>query len=192
MAVMAASMKGELVTSNLQVTSQHCSVTARMATHESVEASPATGAPVPEVPAADALAEAVERIGDRWTLLVVAALLSGPRRFGDLLADLDGIAPNILSNRLARLEAEGLVVGEPYSRRPVRHAYRLTAAGADLAGALRMLAQWAASHRAGRHGGGEAGLPTHGACGTALEARWYCPTCGEVVDDVASADVSWI
>lgn len=141
---------------------------------------------------ADALAEAAERIGDRWSLLVVAALLAGPRRFGDLLDDLDGIAPNILSKRLARLEAEGLVVGEPYSHRPVRHTYRLTAAGADLAGALRMLAQWAASHRAVRHGDGEAGLPTHSACGTALEARWYCPTCGEVVDDVASADVSWI
>jgi DNA-binding HxlR family transcriptional regulator len=163
-----------------------------MATPDSVETSPAADHPVPDAPAADALAEAAERIGDRWSLLVVAALLSGPRRFGDLLTDLDGIAPNILSNRLVRLEAEGLVVGEPYSRRPVRHAYRLTAAGADLAGALRMLAQWAASHRAGRHGGGEAGLPTHGTCGTALEARWFCPTCGEVVDDVASADVSWI
>jgi DNA-binding HxlR family transcriptional regulator len=163
-----------------------------MATPDSAETAPPADHPVPEAPAADALAEAAERIGDRWSLLVVAALLSGPRRFGDLLTDLDGIAPNILSNRLARLEAEGLVVGEPYSRRPVRHAYRLTAAGADLAGALRMLAQWAASHRAGRHGGGEAGLPTHGACGTALEARWFCPTCGEVVDDVASADVSWI
>jgi DNA-binding HxlR family transcriptional regulator len=163
-----------------------------MATPESVETLPLADQPVPEAPASDALAEAAERIGDRWSLLIVAALLSGPRRFGDLLTDLDGIAPNILSNRLARLEAEGLVVGEPYSRRPVRHTYRLTAAGADLAGALRMLAQWAASHRAGRHGGGEAGLPTHGACGTALEARWFCPTCGEVVDDVASADVSWI
>ncbi|MGH9191931.1 MAG: winged helix-turn-helix transcriptional regulator, partial [Acidimicrobiales bacterium] len=119
-----------------------------MATHGSRETSSAAGSSAPELPATDALAEAAERIGDRWSLLVVAALLSGPRRFGDLLADLDGIAPNILSNRLARLESEGLVVGEPYSRRPVRHAYRLTAAGADLAGALRMLAQWAASHRA--------------------------------------------
>src|SRR5690606_4375375 len=89
-----------------------------------------------------ALAEAAERVGDRWSLQVVGALLSGPRRFGDLLAQLEGIAPNILSKRLERLERDGLVVGEPYSRRPVRHAYRLTAAGADLAGTVRMLAQW--------------------------------------------------
>jgi DNA-binding HxlR family transcriptional regulator len=159
-----------------------------MTTHESPKA-----ASVPELPATEGLSEAAERIGDRWSLLVVGALLAGPRRFGDLLADLDGIAPNVLSKRLVRLEAEGLVVGEPYSRRPVRHTYRLTAAGADLAGALRMLAQWGASHRTGRHGDeAGAGLPTHSACGTALEARWYCPTCGEVVDDGASADVSWL
>ena len=148
-------------------------MTVRMATRESRETSSATGTSAPELPAADALAEAAERIGDRWSLLVVAALLPGPRRFGDLLADLDGIAPNILSKRLARLEAEGLVVGEPYSRRPVRHTYRLTAAGADLAGALRMLAQWAASHRALRHGDGEAGTADprglrHGARGAVV------------------------
>ena len=73
-------------------------------------------------------------MGDRWSLLVVARLLNGLRRFGELLDELDGLAPNILARRLARLEEEGLVVGEPYSTRPVRHAYRLTAAGADLAG----------------------------------------------------------
>jgi DNA-binding HxlR family transcriptional regulator len=141
--------------------------------------------------AADALAEAAERIGDRWSLQIVGALLVGPRRFGDLLALLDGIAPNILSTRLARLEADGLVVGEPYSRRPVRHSYRLTAAGADLAGALRMLAQWGADHRSGRAGHGEEGALRHGLCGTALEARWFCPTCGEVVD-AHTAELSWL
>jgi DNA-binding HxlR family transcriptional regulator len=146
----------------------------------------------PEVPAPEALAEAAERVADRWSLLVIAALLPGPRRFGDLLVDLDGIAPNILSKRLARLEREGLLVGEPYSHRPVRHSYRLTAAGADLAGALRMLAQWGASHRTGPARDGDPGLPTHETCGTALEARWYCPTCGEAVDEVASADLRWL
>src|SRR5918993_911902 len=80
-------------------------------------------------PPRDALAEAADRIGDRWSLRVIGALLPGPRRFGDLLSDLDGIAPNILSKRLGSLEADGLVVGEPYTQRPVRHAYRLTAAG---------------------------------------------------------------
>src|SRR4029453_3775721 len=74
--------------------------------------------------AADALAEAAERGGHRWSLPVIGALLAGPRRFGDLQALLDGIAPNILSKRLERLEADGLIVGEPYSRRPVPHHHR--------------------------------------------------------------------
>src|SRR5688500_558380 len=47
-----------------------------------------------------ALDAALERVADRWSLLVVEALLEGPRRFNELLADVPGIAPNILSQRL--------------------------------------------------------------------------------------------
>ncbi|HEV7762881.1 MAG TPA: helix-turn-helix domain-containing protein [Acidimicrobiales bacterium] len=141
----------------------------------------------------DLLVEAVEQIGDRWSLLVVDALLAGPRRFGDLLDELEGLAPNILSKRLKQLEADGLVVAEPYSRRPLRHAYRLTAAGQELAGVLRLLAQWAAARRgasttAAAAGGGLA----HEACGTTLEAQWFCPTCGEVVAADHASDLHWL
>ena len=52
------------------------------------------------------LAEALARVGDRWTLLVVEALLDGPGRFNDLLGQIPGIAANILSERLKRLERE--------------------------------------------------------------------------------------
>ena len=88
------------------------------------------------------LAEALARVGDRWTLLVVEALLAGPQRFNDLLDQLPGIAANILSERLKRLEREGLLVARPYSDRPPRAAYQLTAEGRELAGALRLLAAW--------------------------------------------------
>jgi len=124
---------------------------------------------------------AVGRVGDRWTLLVVDALLSGPRRFGELEHDLPGVASNVLAKRLRHLEDEGLVVAEPYSDRPVRMAYRLTATGQELAGALRLLAQWGAA--AGGSADGEASTPGHGTCGTPLEARWWCPTCEQQVDD---------
>src|SRR5215218_1425850 len=87
------------------------------------------------------LADAVERVGDRWTLLLVDALLAGPRRFNDLLTELPGLAPNILSTRLKHLERESVVVSSPYSKRPLRFVYELTASGRDLAGALRLLAQ---------------------------------------------------
>ena len=126
---------------------------------------------------ATALGEAVALVGDRWTLLVVHALLDGPRRFNDLLGALPGLAPNILTRRLRHLEREGVLVATPYSRRPPRFVYELTASGRELAGALRLLAQWGA----GRSGDTDA--LTHGACGTAMEARWWCPTCATVVDD---------
>jgi DNA-binding HxlR family transcriptional regulator len=128
------------------------------------------------------LAEALSRVGDRWSLLVVAALLDGPRPFNDLRHAVPGIAPNILSGRLKHLERERLVLARAYSTRPARYAYELTAAGADLAGALRLLADWGAGQS-----GAEA--PRHGACGTPMEARWFCPTCGEVVDEQEDADL---
>ena len=123
------------------------------------------------------LAEALARVGDRWTLLVVEALLPGPRRFNDLLSDIPGIAANILSDRLKRLERDGLLVARPYSQRPPRAAYQLTAEGTELAGALRLLAHWGSRHT------DPAGTPRHSTCGTPIEARWYCPTCDQLVDD---------
>ncbi|HTX28355.1 MAG TPA: helix-turn-helix domain-containing protein [Streptosporangiaceae bacterium] len=127
--------------------------------------------------ASSPLSEALARVGDRWTLLVVEALLDGPRRFNDVLDQLPGIAPNILSERLKRLERDGLLVARPYSERPPRAAYQLTAEGQGLAGALRLLAYWGAGHA------DPAQAPRHAACGTPIEARWYCPTCDRLVDD---------
>ena len=123
-----------------------------------------------------ALAAAVGRIGDRWSLLIVGALLDRPSRFGELLEAVEGIAPNVLSQRLRHLEQEAVVVAQPYSDRPPRFVYELSAAGLELAGALLLLAEW---------GGRGASLEPHrhGACGTALEARWYCPTCERAVED---------
>jgi DNA-binding HxlR family transcriptional regulator len=129
-------------------------------------------------PAATPLADALARVGDRWTLLVVAALLDGPLRFNELQAQLEGIAPNVLSARLKSLSEQALVVTQAYSERPPRFVYELSESGRELAGALRLLADWGA-----RTGGGEP--YRHEVCGTALEARWWCPSCEQVVDDPA-------
>src|ERR671930_2601558 len=112
------------------------------------------------------LADALARVGDRWTLLVVAALLDGPLRFNELQAQLEGIAPNVLSARLKALTEQALVVVQAYSDRPPRFVYELSDSGRELAGALRLLAGWGARSA----GGGEP--LRHAACGTALEARW--------------------
>ncbi|MGH2771597.1 MAG: winged helix-turn-helix transcriptional regulator [Actinomycetota bacterium] len=130
------------------------------------------------------LEEALARVGDKWTLLVIEALLEGPRRFGELADLVRGIAPNILSQRLKNLEKQSLVVARAYSQRPPRADYELTAAGKELAGALRVLAQWGGRHT-------EAAARVHAACGTPLEIRWYCPTCARSVDDPASGDLHY-
>jgi DNA-binding HxlR family transcriptional regulator len=122
------------------------------------------------------LAAALERVGDRWSLLLVEALLPGPRRFNELAEAVTGIAPNILADRLRRLESERVVSATPYSERPPRFAYALTAEGAELAGALRLLADWGS--RVSR----ESEPLRHAACGTPVEARWYCPTCDRPVE----------
>ena len=133
-----------------------------------------------------ALAEALDRVGDRWTLLVVEALLDGPQRFGDLQAALPGIAPNVLTQRLRHLEREALVAARPYSRRPPRFTYELSESGAELAGALRLLADWGARQT------DEVEPLHHERCGTALEARWWCPSCQVVVDDDDAGDAELV
>jgi len=125
---------------------------------------------------------ALERVGDRWSLLLVEALLDGPRRFNELAEAVSGIAPNILSDRLRRLEREGVVLARPYQDRPPRMDYTLTAAGRDLAGALRLLADWGARRSP------DADPVRHALCGTPLEARWFCPTCTIVVEDRDAAE----
>ncbi len=128
----------------------------------------------PKPVAGSPLRAALDRVGDRWLLLVVEALSDGPRRFGEL-GDRVGAAPNILTNRLRRLQGEGLVVATPYSERPVRFSYDLTAAGKELAAALVALTAWGAG------GEGAATERFHDACGTGIELRPWCPTCDRPV-----------
>jgi DNA-binding HxlR family transcriptional regulator len=130
-----------------------------------------------------ALADAAQRVGDRWSLQVLHVLLAGPHRFGELQATIPGIASNVLSQRLRALEAEGLVLAEPYQHRPLRHRYALTGRGRDLAGVLLLLAAWSDEER---HG------PRHQACGTALEPRWWCPTCATTADTADDGTLTWV
>jgi len=124
----------------------------------------------------DPLAAALDRVGDRWSLLVIEELLSGPRRYSDLAGAVTGIAPNILADRLRRLEREGVVRSTPYQERPRRLSYALTAEGMALAGALRLLADW------GARGSTHAEPLRHLACGTPVEARLWCPTCARDIE----------
>src|SRR5437588_11296410 len=130
-----------------------------------------------KAPSYDAgLAEACERLGDRWSLPIVATLLDGPLRYGEIQDRLPALAPNILSARLRKLERDGVLLAARYSARPARFDYRLTADGAALGGTIELLGAWAAARN------DPAVAPMHEACGSALELRWWCPTCAAPVD----------
>jgi DNA-binding HxlR family transcriptional regulator len=124
-----------------------------------------------------ALAEALDRVGDRWTLLIIAALLDGPKRFGEIQEELPGIASTVLTQRLRQLERDALVVARAYSDRPPRFVYELSTSGHELAGVLRLLAGW------GARGSGQESEIRHSVCGTPMEARWWCPTCEQPVSE---------
>jgi DNA-binding HxlR family transcriptional regulator len=93
------------------------------------------------------LARALEKVGDRWTLLVVRDLLGAPRRFTDLQALLSGITPKTLSQRLHELHEAGIV---EVDRQPGRREvwYRLSPAGEDLAPVIEALFLWGLRHAA--------------------------------------------
>lgn len=88
------------------------------------------------------LALALDRVGDRWTLLVVRELLSGPKRFKDLMAGAPGIATNLLADRLRSLEHHGLVEQRNLPPPADVAVYALTGAGEELREPVRALVRW--------------------------------------------------
>ncbi len=116
-------------------------------------------------------ARALELVGDRWTLLVVRELIGGPRRFVELQRALGGAAPNLLTERLRRLEAAGVIRRDGERR---SSPWALTEAGWELAPIVAGLFVWGA-----RHLGAPVEL-VHAACGSAVDVTIACPTCGPV------------
>lgn len=90
---------------------------------------------------------ALEIFGDAWSLLIVRDLMfKGLSTFNEFAGSGEGIASNVLSDRLVRLEAVGILVKEPDPSDGRRSRYRLTEKGADLAPALVEIVLWAARH----------------------------------------------
>lgn len=90
---------------------------------------------------------ALDLVGDPWTLLVVRDLMfKGAKTFQDFVEAGEGIATNVLSDRLARLEAGGVVSKARDASDARRYVYRLTAKGIDLAPVLVDLVLWSATY----------------------------------------------
>jgi DNA-binding HxlR family transcriptional regulator len=93
-----------------------------------------------------AVANSLDIVGDKWSLLVVRDLLRGKRTYGELADSPERIPTNILADRLRRLEDAGIVSSAPYQERPVRYAYALTAKGKDLGDVLLAFVRWGKRH----------------------------------------------
>jgi DNA-binding HxlR family transcriptional regulator len=88
------------------------------------------------------VANTLDRIGDKWSLLLVRDMLAGKSTYGQFLESPEGIPTNILADRLKRLEQFGIITRSVYQERPVRYAYALTAQGKQLGVVLRAIAAW--------------------------------------------------
>jgi DNA-binding HxlR family transcriptional regulator len=93
-----------------------------------------------------AIANSLDILGDKWSLLVVRDLLHGKHTYGELAHSPEGIPTNILADRLKRLESAGIVTSTPYQERPVRYAYALTPKGNALGEVLLAFVRWGKQH----------------------------------------------
>ena len=90
--------------------------------------------------------QALDRIADKWTCLVVYALVDGPRRHGELRRAIDGISQKMLTQTLRSMEADGLVLRTVLDRVPPAVEYRLTPLGETLKEPLVAICRWAMDH----------------------------------------------
>lgn len=88
----------------------------------------------------------LDRIGDRWTVLVVGALTEGPMRFSELSRRIDGVSQKMLTQTLRGLERDGLVTRTVHAAVPPKVEYELTPSGRTLTGPLGALDAWARAH----------------------------------------------
>lgn len=92
------------------------------------------------------IAQALDVLGDRWTLIILRDLMSGLQHFNDILENCDGLSPTVLSSRLKRLEAEGLVERHYHRELPPRVEYVLTEKGWAARPILISLMDWSGNY----------------------------------------------
>jgi len=88
----------------------------------------------------------LDRIGDKWTVLIISTLNAGPLRYSDLQASIPGISQRMLTQTLKHLERDGLITRTAYPEVPPRVEYELTELGRSLMEAVVAMAGWAAAH----------------------------------------------
>jgi DNA-binding HxlR family transcriptional regulator len=124
------------------------------------------------------IANSLEVIGERWSLLIVRDVFNGNRRFGEMQASL-GVARNVLSARLQRLVDEDILERRRYQDSPARYEYFLTEKGLDLWPTLIALLNW--GDRYSPSPGGAPKIILHKVCGGRVNERGVCDDCGKLL-----------
>lgn len=125
------------------------------------------------------LSRSLDIVGERWTLLIVRELMSGPKRYTDLAERLDGIGTSLLASRLRQLEDDGVVRRAELPPPAASLVYQLTPSGKDLAAAMMPLALWGLRHHLG----------ATRAPDQAFRAEWTLGFVAQLIDPQAAAGV---
>ena len=133
------------------------------------------------------IAQTLNLIGDRWTLLILHRLLMGHGTYKELYECLEGIPSNLLSDRLKTLESDGLITSELYQEHPPRYRYALTESGSELDDVFNALVLWGEKHLKICYK-----RLAHIKCGHGVEHRYYCGHCDSVItsDELTVLDMN--
>ena len=130
------------------------------------------------------IAQSLNIIGDRWTLLIIHEILVGRTTFNDIRKALDGLSANILSDRLKLLEEKGLVKSELYSTHPPRYQYTLTESGEDLEHVFHSFIIWGTKHLENCFK-----KLVHTPTGDEVEIAYISKRTGEIVHDLEAVSI---
>lgn len=136
-------------------------------------------------PEVDSVERALAQVGDAWTFLILREAFFGARRFDAIQKQL-GAAPTVVTDRLKKLVAHGILERRQYATRPPRYEYRLTEKGLDLYPAIVLIMRWG-----DRWLDGGEGAPLeliHKLCGTHTRPKLVCDGCGV---EIAVHDMDW-
>lgn len=149
-----------------------------------MSASRPAGAAPRQRPPVDSIERVLVQVGDAWTFLILRETFFGVRRFDGFQSRL-AAPPNILTDRLKKLVAHGLLEKQLYQERPPRYEYRLTEEGVDLYPAIVLIMRW--GDRWLDEGKG-ALLLVHRVCGKVSRPVLVCDRCAE---PITAHDMDW-
>lgn len=124
------------------------------------------------------LAQTLNIVGDKWTLLVLHRILNNKNTFKELLEALNPIPTNILSDRIKLLEKNGFIISEIYNEHPPRYRYMITEKGREFRHVFNSMIIWANRYLENCNR-----TLRHKECNEEVEVRYYCPKCDEYVSD---------